>query len=119
MARIITSRNGTCQPFASKRRQPGKFPVPEIPITTIPKKIQHNINVLIDKTLHPKRFCHAKRLPENSGSLLLTTNGQPTRNVRCIRLSTALFADAEAAENHAKKVVGVEFASDGVAGVLR
>ena len=81
-------------------------------------QIQRDINSLINEALHPKQFCHAKRLPENSGSLLLTASGKPTRNVQYIRLPTALFADTEAAENHTQEVVGVKFASDGIAGVL-
>ena len=118
MARIITSRNGTCQPFASNRRQPGQVSCVRPPHRHN-KKIQRNINILINKTLHPKQFYHAKRLPENSGSLFLTARGKPTRNVRRIRLPTALFADTEAAENHAQEVVGVEFAGDGITSVLR
>ena len=48
----------------------------------------------------------------------LTASGKPTRNVQYIRLPNALFADTEAAENHAQEVVGVEFAGDGVTSVL-
>ena len=97
----------------------GKVSRSRNPLTTMPHKFSIISTHSLVKHLIPNSSATQKDYLKIQVAFSLTASGKPTHNVQFIRLPNALFADTEAAENHAQEVVGVEFAGDGVAGVLR
>ena len=94
----------------------GKVSRSRNPLTTMPHKFSIISTHSLVKHLIPNSSATQKDYLKIQVAFSLTASGKPTRNVQYIRLPNALFANTEAAENHAQEVVGIE---DGIAAAGR